>query len=327
MRILLCGATGFIGRHVGERLRQAGHEVVPAARHVPPGGVAMDYMADTTAEVWLPRLQGIDAVVNAVGILIESASAAYGPIHQQGPSALFDACVQAGVKRVVQISALGAETASTAYFATKKGAEDHLRRLPLEWQIVRPSVVYGADGHAARLFHLLAALPVISLPAGGRQAMQPVHVDDLAEAVLRLLDPDVPAGQVVEAVGAQKVLYRDMLAAYRKGMGWSSAVGIPVPGLVIDLTVKLLDFVPGAVLNSDTWRMLRQGSVGSDQAVAVMTGLLGRPPLGVDQFITERNGPALRRETLARLRRGLAPVVLVLGAAAALLTVLLSGRA
>jgi len=323
MRILLCGATGFIGRHVAQRLRQAGHEVVPAARHAPPGGVAMDYMKDTTAEVWLPRLQGIDAVVNAVGILIESAAAAYGPIHQQGPSALFDACVQAGVKRVVQISALGAETASTAYFATKKGAEDHLRQLPLAWQILRPSVVYGADGHAARLFHLLAALSVISLPAGGRQAMQPVHVDDLAEVVLSLLSPDAPAGQVVEAVGAQKVLYRDMLAAYRKGMGWSSAIGIPVPGFVIDLTVKLLDFVPGAVLNSDTWRMLQQGSVGGEHAVATMTLLLGREPLGVDQFITARNGSALRRETLARLAKVLIPAALVVAGGAALLAGLL----
>ncbi|HEY3433647.1 MAG TPA: NAD-dependent epimerase/dehydratase family protein [Rhodocyclaceae bacterium] len=323
MRILLCGATGFIGRHLAARLRQAGHEVVPASRQPLPGGVAMNYMTDTTPEVWLPRLQGIDAVVNAVGILIESSDATYGPLHHQGPAALFDACVLAGVKRVVQVSALGAETASTPYFATKKAAEDHLQQLPLAWQIVRPSVVYGPDGHAARLFHLLAALPVISLPAGGRQAMQPVHVDDLADLVLQLLNPEVPAEQVVEAVGAQKVLYRDMLAAYRRGMGWSSAIGIPVPGFVIDLTVKLLDFVPGVVLNSDTWRMLQQGSVGGEHAVTTMTQLLGREPLGVDQFITARNGPALRKETLARLTKVLIPAALVVAGCAALLAGLL----
>ncbi|GAB2181802.1 hypothetical protein DLREEDagrD3_20250 [Denitratisoma sp. agr-D3] len=309
MRILLCGATGFIGRHLAERLRRAGHDVVPASRHPLPGGVAMDYMTDTTPAAWLPRLQGIDAVVNAVGILIESATATYDPIHHRGPSALFDACVQAGVRRVVQISALGAETATTPYFATKLAAESHLQGLPLDWQIVRPSLVYGPDGDAARMFHLLAALPVVSLPAGGHQSMQPVHVDDLAEAVLALLQADVPARQVVEAVGARPVSYREMLACYRRGMGWGPALGVPVPGFLVALTARLLDFVPGSVLNSDTWRMLQQGSVGAASALATMTGLLGRLPLGVDQFITADNGPALRRETLARWRRVLIPAL------------------
>ena len=319
MRILLCGATGFIGRHLAERLRQVGHEVVSASRHPLPGGVAMDYMADTRPEVWLPRLQGIDAVVNAVGILIESSSAAYGPIHHHGPVALFDACVLAGVKRVIQISALGAETATTPYFATKLAAESHLQGLPLDWQIVRPSVVYGSDGDAARMFHLLAALPVVSLPAGGGQWMQPVHVDDLADLVLVLLKADVPVRQVVEAVGARKVSYGDMLACYRRGMGWGPALGVPVPGFLVALTARLLDFVPGSVLNSDTWRMLQQGSVGGPTAVATMTTLLGRPPLGADQFIGADNGPALRRETLARWRRLLLPALAGVVVVAALL--------
>ena len=139
--------------------------------------------------------------------------------------------------------------------------------------------------------------------------MQPVHVDDLADLVLALLKPEGNVRQVVEAVGARKVTYRDMLACYRRGMGWGPALGIPVPGFLVALTAKLLDFVPGSVLNSDTWRMLQQGSIGGETSVARMTALLGRPPLGVDQFIVGPNGLALRRDTLSRWRKMLLPVM------------------
>ena len=92
------------------------------------------------------RLRGVDVVVNAVGILRERRTASFAAIHEQGPAALFEACIRAGVPKVVQISALGAEPdAPTGYFRSKAAGDTLLSKLPLEWVIVQPSLVFGAS--------------------------------------------------------------------------------------------------------------------------------------------------------------------------------------
>ena len=113
MNILLTGSTGFVGRTVAAALTRAGHQVHGGVspRHRSPGAlqVPMDFARDTSAQAWLPRLAGIDAVVNAVGVLRDSRARPIDAVHQHTPVALFDACAQAGVRRVVHISALGIE--------------------------------------------------------------------------------------------------------------------------------------------------------------------------------------------------------------------------
>ena len=114
MRILLVGASGFIGRHLARALLPR-HQVLWAARSPPSWSdpalhhVPVDLSRDTAADVWLPRIEGVDAVVNAAGLLRESGSQRFEAIHVQAPIALFDACAMRGVRRVVQVSALGAD--------------------------------------------------------------------------------------------------------------------------------------------------------------------------------------------------------------------------
>src|SRR6266481_841295 len=113
MRILLTGANGFIGRYLRARLSTAGHDVVPALRNpvqtdalLPqPRSIAVDFNRDVTPQAWLPRLRGIDAVINCAGILQGGRGQSIAAIHEQAPKALFAACESAGVKRVIQISA------------------------------------------------------------------------------------------------------------------------------------------------------------------------------------------------------------------------------
>src|SRR5690606_39994015 len=89
--------------------------------------------------------------------------------------------------RVVQISALGAETGRSAYFSSKHAADEFLVQLPLDWTIVQPSVVFGPGGSSARLFTMLASLPLIPVPGQGRQPIQPVHIDDFTACIVALL--------------------------------------------------------------------------------------------------------------------------------------------
>src|SRR4051812_33365609 len=128
MLILLTGASGFIGLHLLAALRAAGHVVTAAGRRQLPGVpmVHADFTRDTDAAVWMPRLKDVDVVINAVGILRETGQQSFEFTHARTPIALFEACAQSGVQRVIQISALGADSGTTGYFRSKHAADLHL---------------------------------------------------------------------------------------------------------------------------------------------------------------------------------------------------------
>lgn len=157
MRILLTGASGFIGRHLREALLSAGHVVVCAGRSPEPVQACSEFVeADFTRDFnmgdWIPKLRGIEVVINAVGIIREKGLQTFDLVHVRTPRALFDACVIAGVGRVIQISALGAdEGAQSEYHLSKSRADRYLAGLPIAWTIVQPSLIYGADGQSAQL--------------------------------------------------------------------------------------------------------------------------------------------------------------------------------
>ena len=140
MNVLLTGASGFIGGHLARALRAAGHLVIETRRDAGAvtSAVQADFTRDLSARDWLPKLVGVDAVINAVGILREHGQQSFECIHKRAPQALFTSCVAAGVRRIVQISALGADRGMTRYFLSKRAADDYLATLPLEWTIVRP---------------------------------------------------------------------------------------------------------------------------------------------------------------------------------------------
>ncbi|MCA8090944.1 SDR family oxidoreductase [Burkholderia anthina] len=302
MNILVCGANGFIGRALSARLEAGGHRVLRGVRRAAgPRDVEIDFAKDVDADAWLPRLEGIDVVVNAVGILADRRGATLDTVHRAAPCALFTACCRAGVRRVIQISALGVERGDTPYFASKHAADRFLQTLPLDSRIVRPALVYGASGTSARFFRMLASLPVHVLPAGGHQRLRPVHIDDLAELVARLVDAPAAGERVIDAVGADEVEYRDMLGGYRAALGFRPAAGIALPGPLAGAAATLSGAIPGAMLTRDTWTMLRGGNTGDPAAI---TAVLGRPPRGLRHFIGA-DAVALRHDALATWRRPL----------------------
>ncbi|WP_088501605.1 SDR family oxidoreductase [Burkholderia ubonensis] len=305
MNILVCGANGFIGRALCARLEAGGHRVVRGVhagrRAAGPGEIAIDYARDVQPEHWRARLDGIDAVVNAVGMLTGRRGVTLDAVHRAAPCALFDACCGASVRQIVQISALGVERGDTAYFASKLAADAYLQTLPIDFRIVRPALVYGATGASARYFRMLASLPVHVLPAGGRQLLRPVHVDDLAELVARLIERPAAGDRIVDVVGADEVEYREMLAIYRRAMGFPPAMRVSVPGALCGAAAALSGRMPGAMLTRDTWAMLRAGNTGE---LAASSAALGRPPRGLRAFIGAQ-AVALRHEALAAWRRPL----------------------
>jgi uncharacterized protein YbjT (DUF2867 family) len=286
MKILVCGATGFVGRNLTKALRVAGHTVVRGVRKPSqPDDIAVDYCRDTSKETWIPKLAGIDGVINAVGVLRESTKQPMALVLEQTPIALFSACQEAGVNRIVQISALGIDHGiETPYFQTRRAPEAYLNNLTgsIRCLILRPSVIYGDDGASAKMFRFLARLPVHGLPAGGKQRLQPVHIDDICAAVTRWLADANAHSQTVAAVGLEATDMRGMLDCYRQQMKHSEALHISIPSFLIGLSARVGDFIPASPLCSDTLTMLNAGNTAD---ATEFTQLLGRPPRSYRQFI------------------------------------------
>jgi uncharacterized protein YbjT (DUF2867 family) len=301
MKILLAGATGFVGARLAYALAERGHVVIAAGRrstgraHPRIAFVAADFERDVAAADWVPRLAGIDAVVNAVGILREQGHARFEPLHTQ---ALFAAAATAGVRRVVQISALGADAAARSrYHLSKKAADDFLRGLPLDWVVVRPSLVYGPGGASTSLFTMLASLPFVPTPGRGEQLVQPVHVDDVVQGIVSLIEAPVAQRRDVDFVGPAPLTLREYLAELRKALGLGETRFVAIPLAALQLAARIGDWLPGSLLDTDTLAMLVRGNTGD---AAALTALLQREPRGSGSLVSAAEAPAAR--TLARLR-------------------------
>jgi uncharacterized protein YbjT (DUF2867 family) len=303
MRILLTGADGFIGGALAAALVARGHALTLAVRDVAgtarrwPGQqvVAVDFARDHRADDWQPRLAGVDAVVNTVGIFRERGRQTFDALHVRAPVALFEACVEAGVHRVVQVSALGAAAdAPTPFLHSKYQADAALAAMPISSVIVRPSLVFADEGASARLFLRLAALPWIPLPGDGHQCVQPIHRDDLVAALVALVESEAPPS-LLAAVGPQPLALRDYLAALRRGLGLRSAHFLPIPRTVMDAVASLGAKLHAPLIDREALAMLARGNCADADGI---TGVLGRAPRPAAGFVDGRQASTLRDSSL-----------------------------
>jgi uncharacterized protein YbjT (DUF2867 family) len=301
MKILLTGATGFIGRRLAAALVAQGHTLRCVSR-TPPAGVQapgaltwirMDYAQALSATQWTEAVRDCDAVINAVGILRPQGQQTFERVHAQAPCALFEAARIGGVSRIIQISALGADaSAASAYHLSKKIADDALRALGIPYTIVQPSLVFGPEGASAHFFMATASLPVIPLPGLDDSLIQPVHIDDLVQAVLALLDlPGADMPPVLAAVGPQPLSLRAYYQALRETLHLARpARYLRLPLALVRVAARMGDLIPGALLNTDALAMLRRGNTADSGR---LQRLLGRAPRPAGAFVKTAYAPAL----------------------------------
>ena len=322
MRIVLAGATGFIGTRLRAALRARGHRLHLIARRRPAAiddaetWQRIDFAQPIDPAALDAAVMDADAVVNAAGIVREGAGQRFARVHDAGPRALFDACHRAGVRRVVQVSALGADAdARTAFHASKRAADEHLLSLPLAGVVAQPSLVFGGEGASSRLFLSIATWPLLPLPGAGAQRVQPIHVDDLVDALVALVEDRTPMGRVA-LVGPRPLTLRDYLQALRSGLGLAPARVVALPSCFGDALARLGDRCAALPLDSERWSMLQRGNVASPEET---TRLLGRPPRPPEAFVPAASAAGTRARAqlaggLPLLRVAVARVWLATGA-------------
>ena len=287
MRVLVAGANGLIGSAVVARLLAAGHEVVGVARdtarptrRVPAARwLAIDIAAATRPEDWLPQLAGVDAVVNCAGVLQDSARDSTRAVHVDGAGALFAACERAGVRRVVQISAIGVDRGPvTSFAATKREGDEALMRRDLDWVILRPSVVLGPVAYGgSALLRGLAALPVLPvMPDTGE--LQVVQIEDVAATVEFFLASDAPTRLALDLAGPERLSVTEIASRYRAWLGWPEPRLVAVPAWLAAMAYRFGDFAGWLgwrpPLRTTARQELSRGAVGDPEPWTALTGIV-----------------------------------------------------
>ncbi len=287
-QLLLLGGTGFVGRSLCEALARASpglRVVVPSrrperAKRMAPLPALRLVRADVHDKAQLEALlDGCDAVVNLVAILHGSAGA-FERTHVELPRKLAGACHARGVKRLVHVSALGADVNGPSRYQRSKGrGEAVLREAGLELTILRPSVMFGADDRFLNLFARLQALfPVLPL-AGANARFQPVWVCDVAAAIVRCLfkrDGDRSTiGLTIECAGPQVFTLAELVRLAGEWSGHRRPV-VPLPDALGRLQALAMELVPGEPLMS-------RDNLDSMRVDNVATGTLpGLDALGIE---------------------------------------------
>ncbi len=297
MIVLVTGPSGFIGSAIVDALRANGHRVIEGTHRNASRGedtVAVDFTRDFDPVTWRAKLRGVDAVINAVGILRERGNQTFDALHVRAPCALFTACAEVGISRVIQISALGAdENASSAYHISKRRADEFLATQSISSVIVQPSLVYGTGGQSARLFNTLASLPLTPVPGDGMQRIQPIHLDDLVACVVALLERDRWRTGRVALVGAEPTTLRDYLATLARALGRSHVHFLRIPISWMRAAASLGKVTPAAILDTETLAMLERGNVAD---VSDTQRILGATPRSIADFIPRRCASLARRQ-------------------------------
>jgi nucleoside-diphosphate-sugar epimerase/uncharacterized membrane protein YphA (DoxX/SURF4 family) len=272
MNILIIGATGFVGSAVTQQLLTPEFTIYCAGRNCDliqkkfpqAHPIYCDFFTDVDEEVWLPRLQDIDVVINCVGIFYHYDKRIMWRLHYETPVALFSAAKKAGVKQIIHLSALGIEEHHTTYSDSKKAAEDYLRNSSITHIIIKPSFIYGTGAKGGMfLLRGLAALPfILPIPGAGEQEFQPIYVEDLAYSIRNLVRLQPPS-MTLAAVSDERIKIKDILSSLRQQMNLPKALMIKVPFFLIKLGAIFGNFFAYSPINTPAISMLKKGNTTS----------------------------------------------------------------
>ena len=298
-RIFLTGGTGFVGRVVARRLAERGHALRALVRHRDDGRAAglRDLGADlvvgdiTRQQTIAGALDDCETVVHLVGIIKERPpEVTFERVHTHGTIQVVEAARQAGVRRIVHMSALGARLDGTAYQRTKYEGEEAVRRSGISYAIMRPSVILGLGGEFTRmLLRMVRMLPFTPVIGDGQYRLQPVDVRDVAEASGLAVERENVPDAAWEIAGPHKLTYNRILEIISEELGFRR-MRFHVP---LTLVQPLVDIASNwrlpTPVNSDQLAMLLEENVIRGEGNA-LRDTFGIEPNSLRSIVRELSG-------------------------------------
>jgi len=287
--ITVFGGTGFLGRAIVRHLAKSGVTIRIAARHpyTPDLAGAGGQIELQTANVCdedtvVEAVRGATGVVNAVGLYVEQGKATFDAIHVEGAERVARRAREAGIRRLVHISGIGADLASPSkYVRARARGEQRVRSTFPDAVILRPSVLFGPNDAFLSALEAATRLPVVPLFGTGATRLQPVYVEDVARAVLRVLETPGAAGRVFELGGARIYSYKDIVERVLAHFGRRRLL-LPVSFTVWRLIARMASRLPNPPLTLDQVMLME-----TDNVVGTGVGTFG--DLGIEPHSLEQN--------------------------------------
>ena len=266
------GGSGFIGRHLVRRLGRSGAVVRVPSRHptlinylrtAGSVGQIVPELAGTFDEDELTAtIQGADVVINLVGILAESGRNSFGRTHTDLAGRIARVAAASGVKRLIQVSALGVDAATTSVYARSKLAgEEAVRDAFPSATIIRPSIVFGPeDGFFNRFAAMTMISPALPLIGGGHTKFQPVYVGDVADGIMAAINLPEAAGKTYELGGPGVYSFKALMEMMLAEIGISRFL-VPLPWGLARFQAAIAEWIPGKPLTRDQVQLLKYDNV------------------------------------------------------------------
>lgn len=270
--VTIFGGSGFLGRYIVAAFAKKGFQIKVAVRDIesakflkPLGDVGQISLmranvndADSICEV----IQGSDVVVNCVGILFQSSFQKFDSLHHIAAKNIAESSAQNGVKKLIHVSAIGADDQSDSKYARTKalGEQAVIKCFPAA-TIVRPSIIVGPeDDFFNRFAGLARILPALPLIGGGLTRFQPVYVGDLAQAILKMAITPESDGKIYELGGPKVYTFKELLQFMLKVIGRKRLL-LPVPFPVATVQGAVFQMCPKPLLTVDQVRLLKKDNI------------------------------------------------------------------
>jgi NADH dehydrogenase len=271
VNVCVFGGTGFLGRRVVRRLASEGATLRVAVRspHRAQSVLDPDRVQVLRADVRDPAsvaaaVAGSDAVVNAVSAYVEKAGVSFESVHVQGARTVAQEAFAAGVARLVLVSGIGADPDSASSYIRARGRGELAARQAFAGAtVVRPGAMFGpGDALFGALADIVRLSPVVPLIGGGRTRVQPVYVEDVAEAIARVLAERGSAGQTYELAGPGAYTLRELVSFVLRLVGKRRLL-VPVPFAVAEIQARLFELLPSPPLTTSQVDLLRMDNLAS----------------------------------------------------------------
>jgi len=307
--ICMLGGTGFVGRHLATRLANRGYRLKVLTRHPQRNrdievlhGVRLVEADIHDPTVLQAQFAGCDAVINLVGILHEYPGQAFTAVHAELPGKVADACRAAGVKRLLHMSALGADAAKgpSQYLFTKGAGEQKVMQAQgLAVTCFKPSIIFAPNDNFLNQFaNLLKSNPILPL-ACPNSRFAPVYVGDVAAAFEKALEDDATIGQTYELCGPRVSTFKELVENTAQMMGLKRLV-VGLPDSLARLQAKIFGMLPVKIFTMDNYLSLQVDSVCACNGLEA----LGITPCSVEGIMGPYFGNQTQRQRYDALRQG-----------------------